>query len=260
MNKSPFTLDDSSITPLKLVYAMVTGVIKMPLIVLISLSVSLLCHISEVRSTCFNIFVKWYIVYSARIILFLLSFYKINVKGVRDPSAKIIVVGPHSSFIDGFCMIYLLQMPRFVAKHVDNIIVGPIIRFMKTILVIRESKESRLDTLNKLTSELSHNDTSGIVIFPEGTCTNRTSLIEFRKGAFTPGIPVQPVIIRTNCVPWVYSSRFHYAIVPFFVFCNVINELEIEFLPLYKPDIEEKKFPLIYASNVRGLMSRELNG
>jgi lysophosphatidylcholine acyltransferase/lyso-PAF acetyltransferase len=147
-------------------------------------------------------------------------------------------------------------MPRFVAKYVHNIIIGPIIRFMKTILVIRESKESRLDTLNKLTTELSHDDASCIVIFPEGTCTNRMSLIEFRKGAFTPGIPVQPVIIRTNCVPWVYSIRFHYAIVPFFVFCNVINELEIEFLPLYKPDIEEKKFPLIYASNVRELMIR----
>lgn len=37
-----------------------------------------------------------------------------------------------------------------------------------------------------------------IMVFPEGTCTNRSCLITFKPGAFYPGVPVQPVLIRYN--------------------------------------------------------------
>merc|ERR1712013_613735 len=49
-----------------------------------------------------------------------------------------------------------------------------------------------------------------VLIFPEGTCTNRTALITFRLGAFIPGVPVQPVILRyDNCydtVTWTWEG------------------------------------------------------
>jgi 1-acyl-sn-glycerol-3-phosphate acyltransferase len=35
-----------------------------------------------------------------------------------------------------------------------------------------------------------------IAVFPEGTTTNGSQLIEFHKGPFTMGLPVQPVVIR----------------------------------------------------------------
>lgn len=34
---------------------------------------------------------------------------------------------------------------------------------------------------------------SQILVFPEGTCTNRKGLIQFKPGAFYPGVPVQPI-------------------------------------------------------------------
>ena len=34
------------------------------------------------------------------------------------------------------------------------------------------------------------------LIFPEATCTNGKALITFRCGAFSPGVPVQPVAVR----------------------------------------------------------------
>jgi lysophosphatidylcholine acyltransferase/lyso-PAF acetyltransferase len=34
------------------------------------------------------------------------------------------------------------------------------------------------------------------MLFPEGACTNGTALILFKAGAFRPGLPVLPVIIR----------------------------------------------------------------
>ena len=40
---------------------------------------------------------------------------------------------------------------------------------------------------------LNQKDWNQIAIFPEGTCTNGTVLINFKAGAFNPGVPVQPV-------------------------------------------------------------------
>jgi lysophosphatidylcholine acyltransferase/lyso-PAF acetyltransferase len=35
-----------------------------------------------------------------------------------------------------------------------------------------------------------------VLLFPEGTTTNGRSLISFKLGAFAPGFPIQPVVIR----------------------------------------------------------------
>lgn len=48
------------------------------------------------------------------------------------------------------------------------------------------------------------------MIFPEGTCTNRSCLITFKCGAFYPGVPVQPVCIRypnkLDTVTWTWEG------------------------------------------------------
>lgn len=35
-----------------------------------------------------------------------------------------------------------------------------------------------------------------ILIFPEGTTTNGQCLIDFKRGAFVPGVPVKPVVLK----------------------------------------------------------------
>lgn len=49
-----------------------------------------------------------------------------------------------------------------------------------------------------------------VLIFPEGTCTNRSCLITFKHGAFYPGVPVQPVCIRypnkLDTVTWTWEG------------------------------------------------------
>jgi len=49
-----------------------------------------------------------------------------------------------------------------------------------------------------------------VMIFPEGTCTNRSCLITFKSGAFYPGVPVQPVCIRypnkLDTVTWTWEG------------------------------------------------------
>ncbi|GLH16239.1 Uncharacterized protein GBIM_20573 [Gryllus bimaculatus] len=87
-----------------------------------------------------------------------------------------------------------------------------------------------------------------VLIFPEGTCTNRSCLITFKPGAFYPGVPVQPVCIRypnkLDTVTWTWEGPG--------------ASCEIEFLPVYHPDARERADPKLFASNVRRLMARAL--
>ena len=45
------------------------------------------------------------------------------------------------------------------------------------------------------------------MIFPEGTNSNRKSLPKFKPGAFIPGVPVQPVLLRFEGWDTLCSSR-----------------------------------------------------
>ncbi|VDO98601.1 unnamed protein product [Soboliphyme baturini] len=145
---------------------------------------------------------------------FVLGVFPVTVKGRRaEPwEAPILVVAPHSSFYDAlpYC---LLNAPSFIGKSslINMPVFGKLISLTKPILVNRDMKKSRKMTAEKLkerawkvynqrkngiTSPLSQ-----IMIFPEGTCTNRTQLIHFKAGAFAAQLPIQPV-----CLRWPESS------------------------------------------------------
>lgn len=96
-----------------------------------------------------------------------------------------------------------------------------------------------------------------MVVFPEGTCTNRKSLIKFKRGAFVPGAPVQTILLRWPYrffdPTWTSSTN---RIVKIFrllsqvrCFCirrflrksvnasvQIYNMVEVEFLPPYIPE------------------------
>lgn len=55
-----------------------------------------------------------------------------------------------------------------------------------------------------------------VLLFPEGTTTNGRNLISFKLGAFAPGFPIQPVVIR---YPFV-----HFDISWYVSFHNALNE------------------------------------
>lgn len=61
----------------------------------------------------------------------------------------------------------------------------------------KEVLEGALDALEKrahLVSE--HQEYPRSMIYPEGTCSNNTCLLRFRKGAFTSLTPVRPMTIK----------------------------------------------------------------
>lgn len=99
------------------------------------------------------------------------------------------------------------------------------------------------------------------MIFPEGTCTNRSCLITFKPGAFYPGVPIQPVCIRypnkLDTVTWTWEGPGAWKLL-WLTLTQVTSQCEIEFLPVYRPSEQERLDPRLFACNVRDVMARAL--
>ncbi|PVD21270.1 hypothetical protein C0Q70_19441 [Pomacea canaliculata] len=202
------------------------------------------------------------IVLLCRGVFFMGGFHWITVRGKRASAkeAPILVVSPHSSFFDSLSLVYL-DLTSVVAKSESSSvpIFGSIIEFSQPVLVRREDPNSRLSTIK----EIQRRSQSGgqwpqIFIFPEGTCTNRSCLITFKGGAFIPGVPVQPVCLRygnkLDTITWTWDGPGAYQCL-WFTLCQFQNHLEIEFLPVYKPNQQEIENPRLFAENVRAVMA-----
>ena len=64
----------------------------------------------------------------------------------------------------------------------------------KWIILINEVNELFL----RLKQHVDDSDKLPILIFPEGTCINNTSVMQFKKGSFEVGSVVYPVAIKVN--------------------------------------------------------------
>ncbi|XP_008298871.1 lysophosphatidylcholine acyltransferase 1 [Stegastes partitus] len=192
------------------------------------------------------------------------GFHWIKVKGERAaPSeAPILTVAPHSAYFDAIPV--TMTMCSIVTKLESRSIPvwGTLISYIRPVFVFRSDQDSRRKTVE----EIKRRAQSGgkwpqIMIFPEGTCTNRSGLILFKAGAFIPGLPVQPVILRypnkLDTVTWTWQGPGAFKIL-WLTLCQPHNSMEIEYLPIYTPSEEEKKNPALFANNVRKLMAKAL--
>ena len=62
--------------------------------------------------------------------------------------------------------------------------------------IFQADKNSRIETIKEIRRRAHDKNWHPIAIFPEGTCTNRMAYISFKPGAFIPGLPVQPVLLK----------------------------------------------------------------
>ncbi|XP_073946781.1 lysophosphatidylcholine acyltransferase isoform X2 [Choristoneura fumiferana] len=188
----------------------------------------------------------------------------ISVRG-RQASRKeapILVVAPHSSFLDS-CIVYATRMSSVIVRKesMDNY-VGKLINYTQPVYVWRDDPNSRQNTIKEIIQRAtSKEDWPQILIFPEGTCTNRSCLITFKSGGFYPGVPVQPVTIRypnaRDTVTWTWEGPGALKLL-WLTLTQVHSSCEIEFLPVYYPSEAERRDPKLYARNVRDVMAKAL--
>ncbi|XP_064466466.1 lysophosphatidylcholine acyltransferase 1-like isoform X2 [Ornithodoros turicata] len=180
----------------------------------------------------------------------------------KQKKAPILVVGPHSSLLDGVVVLLLGGLSP-VTKAASEYIpfFGTILNFIQPVYVKRNDPNSRQNTVREITRRATSKDWSQIIIFPEGTCTNRSCLITFKLGAFVPGVPVQPILIRypneLNTLTWTWDGPSAFKTL-WITLCQLRTNMEIEYLPVYVPSEEEKKDPQLYAENVRMFMAKAL--
>ncbi|CAM9633787.1 unnamed protein product [Phaeothamnion confervicola] len=139
---------------------------------------------------------------------------------------------------------------------------------MQTIFVDRADPASRRLTVEAIARRSSPDEAGGsgggfpqVLLFPEGTATNQRALITFKQGAFAPGMPVQPVVVR---FPYRHLDPSYPAVSPTLLdlflrmMCQFVNYMEVEYLTVYTPSEAERASPSLYAANVQRLLATHL--
>ena len=105
--------------------------------------------------------------------------------------APLLLRAPHFGI---YCILFdtFIQIAQLVCK--------------KNYFSQRTDIKSRAKALNMLKDRVtSPGKWPQVLLFPEGTCTNKSSLISFKRGAFAVGVPVQPIAVRWE-VPFDYVT------------------------------------------------------
>ncbi|XP_012508109.1 PREDICTED: lysophosphatidylcholine acyltransferase 2, partial [Propithecus coquereli] len=119
----------------------------------------------------------------------------VTVKGkIASPlEAPVFVVAPHSTFFDGIACV-VAGLPSMVSRseNAQVPLIGRLLRAVQPVLVSRVDPDSRKNTINEIIKRAtSEGKWPQILVFPEGTCTNRSCLITFKPvQAEALGIPV----------------------------------------------------------------------
>nr|XP_046184766.1 lysophospholipid acyltransferase LPCAT4-like [Oncorhynchus gorbuscha] len=212
---------------------------------------------------------RWWLLHSiirflSRAAFFFLGFW-VRVKGRRAgrKEAPVLAVAPHSSFLD-MLVLPETQLATVVSRSENQKIpvIGALLEFNQSVMVNRKNPESRKQAIAQIIERLTSNGYwPQMLMFPEGTTTNGTILIKFKRGAFLAGVPVQPVLLhypnKLDTVRWTHKGTTW--IETLWHTCSQLyTNVTIEYLPVYTPSQEEKDDPNLYADNVQKLMAKTL--
>ena len=138
--------------------------------------------------------------------------------------------------------------------------------YLFMLIFSRRNSESRADAARAICERADDpEDVFQTFIFPEGTNTNRKKLIQFKRGAFTPGAAIQPVLFRyegydtLDAITWTFKQNHSYLFSVWLLLVKPVNNIEVHFLPVYHPTPKEKADSDLYARNVQCLMAKELD-
>ncbi|KAL0209607.1 hypothetical protein RCL1_008445 [Eukaryota sp. TZLM3-RCL] len=198
--------------------------------------------------------------FMVRLIMFVNGYYWIEEIGTKpENSAKYIIVPNHSNWQDIMFMLTLFP-PSFIAKSSTKNIpfVGGIAKSLRSIFVNRDDPLARQKVAEqiKLRAQEAREGKESIplLVFAEGTTTPGHGLLTFKRGAFAPLVPVQPIIFRygyNNC-PQSWSTIHLFKQIAR-VMAQVYNKISVEYLPQVVP--KEGESPEKFADRVRSIMA-----
>ena len=197
---------------------------------------------------------KW----SARFLLFICGFYKLNVvdKRVQKESSRLIVSN-HTSLFDFLIMVAVNdELPTFICRSTISKI--PFLsRIAKTLNCLYISRES--NGVSKLIQTRLKLPGPPLAFFPEATTTNGLYIISFKTGVFVPGIAVLPITFEYSYK--YFSPAFESIDWKLWLFRSLTefyHSCTVTIYPIYYPSDLEKRDAVVYAENMQCFIADQL--
>ncbi|WZY91126.1 hypothetical protein YC2023_047861 [Brassica napus] len=141
--------------------------------------------------------------------------------------------------------------------------IAPIVVSNHVIYVNRFSQESRKNAVHEIKRKASSDRFPRLLLFPEGTTTNGKVLISFQLGAFIPGYPIQPVVVRYPHVhfdqSWGNISLLMLMFRMFTQFHNFMEVVKVEYLPVIYPSDTQKQNAVRLSQKTSHAIATSLN-
>jgi hypothetical protein len=184
---------------------------------------------------------------------------------LRRPDVPRVIVANHQCFMDAFFVGSRL-IPTAVGKAelVRAPLAGAALAALEPILVPRTPEDrARLPpVLDQIVFKARSTAPlfPPVVAFPEGTTVNSRHVIAWQRGAFVPGVPVQPVAldypfrrVDVSLTPDTWNVG---------VLCRMLfqvyNRMVVTYLPVYTPNDVQRARPEVFAASVRAQVARVL--
>ena len=194
-----------------------------------------------------------------RLILFVCGFMWVFTNGQYDGRATILL-GTHHSVWDSLWLIWYCGASQTAKVELfKTTLISGYLTALDSLSIDRWSRKGRAEALEAIRRRAHCANTYPLLIFPGAVCSNCRELIEFKRGAFEPGVPIQPVGIA-------YPAR-HFDLTHsrwplwdmYRTMCQLVNFMTVTFLPIQFPDDEDKAHPAEWMRRVRETMGRSLD-
>lgn len=181
----------------------------------------------------------------------------------HDEKSCYTIVSNHVSMLDVFIHLQefgpLSMLGKGTLRKIP--IVSTVIEQMNCLLYDHNTKGKLMDMMREREMAYRSDDSkSRLIIYPEGTTTNGQHLIQFHRGAFVNGSPVQPVVIHHPFkhfnIAWDSISSIHFFLR---LLSQFVNRTTIVHFPPYEPTPFEKEHPDVFSENVRRIMCHGTN-
>jgi len=201
----------------------------------------------------------------ARLLLFCVGFHWLEIDDRQKTKAQTIVIGPHTGLMDSFFITYYF-LPSPISKSVvrDIPVFGSLCIALQTIFVDRESASdgpyARKKVIESMNLRAKDNRFPRMCIFPEGTTTNGEVLMQFKKGAFTSGEPITPMLLMYPHEHYNSACAGRNGTDLSLIRCafQFHNRMKVTILDAYVPSEAEIADPDLYADNVRKYMAEQM--
>jgi 1-acyl-sn-glycerol-3-phosphate acyltransferase len=205
--------------------------------------------------TLMNTSIKYLLRFGIRWIMYIAGFYYVFVEGKADPRAKVLI-STHSSLWDSLWMIFYLGTTQGAKIELFSLpIMGDFLRALLSLPIDRKSVDGRRIAIGEILLRAADPHYPPLLLFPTGCCSNTRQLMLYKRGAFQPLCPIQPVGIS-------YPCRFYdMKLSPSSLWdlyrsvCQFTNHMAVTFLPIRYPSEEERDDPILWSRNVREEMA-----